>query len=203
MLVERPADEAANTRSMNAEHQTYAMLRGIRMFADFDDDECNRLLAVMQPRQVGSGDTVFEQGATGDTLVVLTDGILRVEVADHHGVSATVATIGTGEVVGEMAVLDAAPRSASVIAATDCQFLELSRTGLEQLRTSCPSASAAIVGAVIANVTKRLRNVNKRIDKELDPDGAMRKRREKQAAADKKEAESEGFFSRLMKRFGR
>ena len=190
--------------SMSDRNQTYAMLRGIQMFSDFSDEECNRLLEVMRPLDVASGESVFQQGGQGDTLVVVMDGILRVEVADQAGNSATVATIQSGEVVGEMAVLDPAPRSASVIAATDCRVLELSRDGLKKLRSTCPSASAAIVGAVIADVTRRLRNVNKRIDKELDPEHRSKKKQYKTTLDSRiKKDDEQGFLSKLLSRFGR
>ena len=185
---------------MSSAASTHDRLRSIRMFAGFGDDECNRLLEVMRPKSLSSGEVVFRQGSDGDTLVVVMDGILRVEVGDQTGQSATVATIQQGEVVGEMAVLDPAPRSATVIAATDCEVLELSREGLERLRKSCPSASAAIVGAIIGDVTRRLRNVNKRIDRELDPHKGKKKTLKTTLASAR---QGEGFLSRLLSRFKR
>ncbi len=127
----------------------------------------------MRRQQVSSGHRVFAQGETGDTLLVVVEGILRVEVTDINGKSATVGKVESGEVVGEMAVIDPAPRSASVIAATDCDLLQLSRADLIGLRRTAPTASAAIVGAIISDITRRLRKVNKRIDSELNPNTQM------------------------------
>ena len=181
---------------------THARLRSIRMFAGFTDDECNRLLEVMRPLSLASGATAVKQGEEGDTLLVVMDGILRVEVADISGQSATVATVQQGEVVGEMAVLDPAPRSATVVAATECELLQLDRAGLERLRKTCPSASATIVGAIITDVTRRLRNVNKRIDKELDP-GKKAKKNLKTTLSGKGGGDDDGLLSRILRRFGR
>lgn len=144
-------------------------LRRIKMFRKLRPADVSAMLGVMEKRQFDSGSVVFHQGANGDTLVVVMDGILRVEVTDHEGITATVGTIQAGEVVGEMAVIDPAPRSASVIAATDVVLLELSRAGLDRLRKISPNATAGVVGGVIGDVTRRLRTVNKRIDAELDP----------------------------------
>ena len=145
-------------------------LRKVALFARFDDEQIAALEEVMVRRSLGSGETVFEQGADGNTMIVLLDGMLRVEVTGEDGTSTPVARINTGEVVGEMAVLDPAPRSANVIAATDCEVLELSRGGLLQLRRMAPSVSAGVVGGIIADVTRRLRDANIRIDKELETD---------------------------------
>ena len=181
--------------------QRVESLRKVALFARFDEEQIAALEEVMVRRSLRSGDTVFEQGAEGDTLIVLLDGMLRVEVTGEDGAATAVARIHTGEVVGEMAVLDPAPRSASVIAATDCEVLELSRGGLLQLRRLAPSVSAGIVGGIIADVTRRLRDVNLRIDKELDPDkgkvqaGAGREAREA--------AEGQSLLGRLWQRLAR
>jgi CRP-like cAMP-binding protein len=204
MPFRRPVFAPAPLGTLMADsNQTNTMLRSIPMFSNFSDNECGQLLSVMQPRDANSGDVIFHQGAQGDTLVVVMDGILRVEIADQAGNSATVATVQTGEVVGEMAVLDAAPRSASVVAATDCRLLELSRDGLGALRKSCPSASAGIVGAVIGDVTRRLRNVNKRIDKELDPGQTGKAKKSKVTLKDRKGGADSSLLSKLLRRFGR
>ncbi len=179
-------------------------LRRIKMFRKLRDGDLRAALSIMAERHFDSGSVVFHQGATGDTLVVVMDGILRVEVTDHEGVTATVGTIQAGEVVGEMAVIDPAPRSASVIAATDVLLLELSRDGLERLRKASPSATAGIVGGIIGDVTRRLRNVNKRIDAELDPEqtGAHGVPK-KTALADRKvhpDEEEGGLFKRLWQK---
>lgn len=176
-------------------------LRSVALFARFDEDQIAALEAVMSRRSVRSGETIFEQGADGNTLIVLLDGMLRVEVTGEDGISTPVARIQTGEVVGEIAVLDPAPRSASVIAATDCEVLELSRGGLLQLRRQAPSVSAGIVGGIIADVTRRLRDVNKRIDKELEPDKG--KVRSAGAQEGPETAEGQSLLGRLWQRLAR
>ena len=179
-------------------------LRRIKMFRKLGAADIAAALDSMRERRFDSGSVVFHQGANGDTLVVVMDGILRVEVTDHEGVTATVGTIQNGEVVGEMAVIDPAPRSASVIAATDVVLLELSRAGLDRLRKTSPSATAGIVGGIIGDVTRRLRTVNKRIDAELDPaQMGLHGAPKKTALADRPAAEDDaggGLLRRLWQK---
>lgn len=173
-------------------------LRHIKLFADFDEEECAALEEVVRRRHFDSADVIFEQGAKGDTLIVVIDGMLRVEVTDESGNTASVGRIHAGEVVGEMAVLDPAPRSATVVAATDCEVLELSRGGLLQLRKSAPAASSGIVAGIIADVTRRLRDVNARIDAELNPGRAEPSL---QAERIHSGPSDDNFLTRLWKRF--
>ncbi len=146
-----------------------AILRSIPLFKDFDDAACDAVIAVLKVRQFGAGETVFQQGQPGDTMVIVSVGHLRVELNDNNGVPTTVGSISGGEVVGEMAVLDPAPRACTVTAVSDTTVYELNRAGLSQLRKTCPAASATIVSAVINDVTRRLRQINKQIDGLLNP----------------------------------
>lgn len=150
-----------------------AILRRIPLFREFDDAACDATIAVLKPRQFNAGDTVFRQGEVGDTMVIVSSGHLRVElespVQPGKGERTVIGSISAGEIVGEMAVLDPAPRASCVTAVADTSVYELNRAGLQQLRQTCPAASAAIVSAVINDVTRRLRQINKRIDTLLNP----------------------------------
>lgn len=174
-------------------------LRRIKLFRGVNVNDSIVLLGAMRRMSVRSGERIFAQGETGDTMVVVMDGILRVEVTDLGGNVATVGKVEAGEVVGEMAVIDPAPRSATVVAATDCEVLELSRADLMGLRRRAPSASAAIVGGIIGDVTRRLRNVNKRIDTELDPNsGAGRDKGKVALQSGQNQDPTETFFGRIF-----
>lgn len=150
------------------------LVRKIPLFKDFSDADCDAVLAVMRVRQYQSGEAVFREGTLGDTMVIVLDGRLRVEITDAEGRTSELGAISHGEIVGEMAALDPAPRAATVVAASDAVVYELSRAGLLQLRVSAPSASVTIVSAVIGDVTRRLRQVNQRIDRELNPTASRR-----------------------------
>ncbi len=174
------------------------LLRQVKLFQQMRDDELQALCGVLRPMSLPVGDTVFRQGDPGKTMIVLADGILRVEVVDNNGHKANVGTIRPGEIVGEMAVFDPAPRSATVVTATGCTVYELSLDGLKQLQQTAPSVSATIVGAVIGDVTRRLRKVNLRIDGELDPASKDAPSKQRITGQFKAEAADAGsFFSRL------
>jgi CRP-like cAMP-binding protein len=68
----------------------------------------------------GAGQTIFKEGEPGDTMYVVKDG--EVEVLIHNK---SIETIGAGEIVGEMAIVDSGPRSATAVAKTDCKLVPI------------------------------------------------------------------------------
>jgi len=177
------------------------LIRKVPLFHDFSDSDCDAMLHVLKARRFTAGEHVFEQGASGDTMVILIDGRLRVETLDGQGNRQELGAIGPGEIVGESAVLDPAKRSASVVAASDAVVYELNRVGLLSLRTAAPYAATTITTQIISEVTKRLRGTNGRIDLLLNPNAsAPRKRPLAGAVLPNAEAETGSMFSRLWSR---
>jgi CRP-like cAMP-binding protein len=64
-----------------------------------------------------AGTTIFEQGSPGDVMYVVLEGEVNVQVG-----SEVVDTIGAGEIIGEMALIDSKARSAAAVAKTDCRL---------------------------------------------------------------------------------
>lgn len=64
-----------------------------------------------------AGETIFSEGDTGDRMYVVINGEVEVHVGDE-----LFDTEGPGDLVGEMALIDAKPRSATALAKTDCQL---------------------------------------------------------------------------------
>ncbi len=174
------------------QHDSRDVLRRIPLFRDFSGQDCDAVMSVMRLRQFQTGDVVLKQGAPGDHMVIVLDGRLRVMLEDAHGHKTELGAIQAGEIVGEMAAIDPAPRNASVIAASDAVVYELGRAGLQQLRVQAPGASTAIVAAIIGDVTRRLREMDKRIDRELNPASAAKS--SQPAAA---EVAAPSLFSRI------
>jgi CRP/FNR family cyclic AMP-dependent transcriptional regulator len=132
------------------------------------DDDLHALAACFQVRRHRQGEVIFRQGAPGDTMLVIASGQLVASTTTLDGTSAGLNEMGPGEVLGEMAFLDPAPRSATVTAATDAVSYELSHDAMNVLRKRAPKAASAILSAGIRDVTRRLRSLDERIEAELN-----------------------------------
>ncbi len=88
------------------------------MFENFSDRELARIDALTCETVVAAGRTLMSQGRPGSEAVIVLSGYADVAVDGE-----VVSHIGTGDIVGELALLDGEPRSATVTAATDMQVL--------------------------------------------------------------------------------
>jgi CRP-like cAMP-binding protein len=101
----------------------------------------------------------------GDSAYVLLDGACEVvRGVGLHGVE-----IGAGSIIGEMALLDGAPRSATVVTRTEVNALRLGRSAFIALLRSEPGVSIALIAALAARLreAKRGRGAAKKTAAEL------------------------------------
>jgi CRP/FNR family cyclic AMP-dependent transcriptional regulator len=90
-------------------------LRSSELFENQPPEVARAVLAQGQLLEFGPGDIVFRQGDGGDRLFVVKSGVLEVVAAPTDGSEpVVVAYLGTGEVIGELALLTGSPRSATV-----------------------------------------------------------------------------------------
>jgi CRP-like cAMP-binding protein len=92
-----------------------AFLRDSELFENQPAEVIRAVLAQGQLLEFGPGEVVFRQGEEGDRLFVVNSGVLEVVATPADGSDPTVvAYLGTGEVIGELALLTGSPRSATV-----------------------------------------------------------------------------------------
>ncbi len=90
------------------------LLGDVPLFADIDERDRERLASRFQERRFAEGTSIVEEGSEGTAFYVLAEGSATVSVG-----GAITSSLGPGDYFGEMAIVDAGVRSASVTAATD------------------------------------------------------------------------------------
>ncbi len=140
-----------------------AILRNVRAFAGLSDEEHDAVLAVLRAQRGSPGDVLFREGDPGDALMIVLDGQLVARVRTAAGTEEEVARLGPGEVVGEMAFVDAEPRSATVSTPGGATVLAFTRAALRTLEKTAPRVAAAILRNVLVDVARRLRDAGERL----------------------------------------
>ena len=107
------------------------------------------LFVAARPQGLKAGQVLFASGDAGDGCYLLDRGLLRVTVTSSRGEERTIATLGPGAVVGELSMIDGGPRSASVVALSDCSLRFTSREDFGKYMAAHPEAFQALV-AILA-----------------------------------------------------
>jgi CRP/FNR family transcriptional regulator, cyclic AMP receptor protein len=138
------------------------LLRSVPLFADLEEAELERFSRVAVPRSFPAGTRVFHEGDRSDACYIVCDGSFRVTREHSDGRAITLATLGRGEVFGELAMLDGDTRSASAEALSDGELLALPATAVKGLLARHPEISVKLVAALV----RRLRAANERISRQ-------------------------------------
>jgi CRP-like cAMP-binding protein len=122
-----------------------AFLRASDLFENQPEEVLEALLAQGRFEQFGPGDVVFRQGQQGDRLYIVKSGVLEVlsqpsDAPEPH----PIAYLGTGEVLGELALLTGSPRSATVRSPERAELLVLERDTFLDLMRSMPDFPRAL-----------------------------------------------------------
>jgi CRP/FNR family cyclic AMP-dependent transcriptional regulator len=114
------------------------------------------LFASAKRVRLAAGNALFLAGDSDDDCYRIEDGLLKVTMASHSGDERILAFVGRGDIVGELAMIDGLPRSASVVAVRDATLSCLSRTAFETFAKKHPELYKLLVGLL----AKRLRGTD-------------------------------------------
>jgi CRP/FNR family cyclic AMP-dependent transcriptional regulator len=138
------------------------LLKSVQLFADLEEAELERFSRVAVPRSFPAGTRVFHEGDPSDVCYIVREGSFRVTREHSDGRAITLATMGPGEVFGELAMLDGDVRSASAEAITDGELLALPAKDVRALLARHPEISVKLVSALV----RRLRAANVRLSRQ-------------------------------------
>ncbi len=130
-----------------------AFLRGLALFSGLSEEDLDRLYSMAEVVTIEQDELLMEEGEPGDSIYVVLEGAFNITKRTRQE-EIVLANRGLGEVLGEISLLENAPRSASVRATESGRLLKISREAFESLLHTSPSASMAIVRTVMS----RLRN---------------------------------------------
>lgn len=144
MLAERAAD----------------LLRTPNAMLQLGPEEAATVVGLMRLVGFERGTVLFREGDRGASsyMLLVLDGEVSVDAGDAAtGDGVAISVLGTGSILGEMALLDGAPRSVSCTALTPIQAAGLSRAGLQLLIDEHPRVAAKLLIGLAKRISDRLR----------------------------------------------
>ena len=143
--------------------QKREILARVPLFAGLGPREIEALAAVTRAQSVPARDELFHKGDAGTQVYAVVQGTLKVVTTSEAGDDVVLNLLGPGAVIGEVAVLCNADRSASVVALTDCELLAIERRDLLAFLRSHPDASLALMSVL----AQRLRSLSELVEDTL------------------------------------
>lgn len=135
-------------------------LKSLPFFQDLASWQLKRVSEIVFERTYEENETLFEQGQPGAALFLIWDGNVAIELDSKDHQKTTIAQLDKGHFLGEMALIDEAPRSATARAVVPTKTLALYRNDLKRLTLSDPGTACLIYRALAAIVGDRLRSTN-------------------------------------------
>jgi CRP/FNR family cyclic AMP-dependent transcriptional regulator len=126
-----------------------ALLSDVEFFEGFSDDDLRRVVELGDEVEVPAGAVVVDQGDPGTNCFVIVSGTASVYVRGEY-----VASSGPGSMVGEIALVDRRPRTATVVADTDLDLIRFDSTAFRTLLDEMPKASERVMTVLRARLAR-------------------------------------------------
>jgi ATP/ADP translocase len=130
-------------------------LKLVPLFSDLTLEQLSSIDRLMVTRHYMKGETLFRAGDVGSELFVVLDGEVRIHL-DSNGTEVTLARQGPNSVLGEMAVFDEQPRSATAEATVETTVRVLRRDRLQAIVHEHPE----VLLEFVKNLSQRIRHMN-------------------------------------------
>lgn len=133
------------------------------LFRALDDGDLRKIDPYIGTIEMEAGDVLFTEGEHSDFAAFVTDGQLEVVKKDFNSQDKVVSQFSKGHAIGEMALLDGLPRSATVRAKTAATVTVLDRQGLDAIIEAEPHVAVKILRHLARTVSYNLRRTSNQL----------------------------------------
>ena len=131
------------------------LLANVALFSDFSVKQLEAVSLVARKKTLQRRDELFHKGDPGGEIYIVVSGKLKALTTSVEGDDVVFSILGPGEVFGEVALLGATPRTATLSAIEDCQLLAIDRRDFMSFLRTNPEVSVKLL-AVLAMRLKRV-----------------------------------------------
>ncbi|MBI5245353.1 MAG: cyclic nucleotide-binding domain-containing protein [Elusimicrobia bacterium] len=138
---------------------TISRLKVVHIFREVPADYLAGLAEIVQERTLFPGEVVFKQGEEGDALYLVSEGLIGVSAGGKE-----VARLGPGECLGELALVDEEPRSATATALEESRLLRISSDDFNNLLPTHPGIAKALMHTLARRLRATLPEAEARLE---------------------------------------
>ncbi len=135
------------------------LIQRVPLFSLMTSQQAESLAAAVSKQRFKRGETIVEQGSKSNALYIILSGRARVLMSDHKAREVILASLQSGDYIGEMSLIDGQPHSATVQAEIQTDVLWLGRDAFNR----CITENAPMAFAVMNGLVARLRNADRKI----------------------------------------
>lgn len=147
------------------------ILKRIPIFQDLKKRELNIVSKILYERKYEAGEYMFETGQPGAAMFIIKEGTVQITRNSKSGEELVLASIGSGDFVGELALLDSSPRSASAYVLKNTVAVAIFRSDLEKLFDSNADLGNKVMRRLATVIGLRLKATNELLIKLEDEYG--------------------------------
>jgi CRP/FNR family cyclic AMP-dependent transcriptional regulator len=133
----------AATDRVGARDDKVALLRSVPLFGELDERHLQAVATLAREVDARAGEVLMQAGEPGETFLVVARGTVRVEQPGRD-----VRSLTAGGFLGEIALVEHRPRTATATCVTDCRLLSLGRFEFERLMATFPDVRAKVLAAI-------------------------------------------------------
>ena len=148
--------------------QIHALIPRCDLLENFSPAEVRLLAHFMDVYQAPAGTEVIREGEGGDFMLMLIEGKVEVLKRDRWNTPQLIAVVEAGKTLGEMSMIDGAPRFATCVAAEPTVFAVLDRENLARIIVEQPMLGAKILMELVLMLSQRLRSTSGRLLQLMD-----------------------------------
>jgi CRP/FNR family transcriptional regulator, cyclic AMP receptor protein len=137
---------------MSDHHHLVRLLQANAFFAGLGAEAVEALAAICVTRSLAADEVLFLKGDPGDALYAVRRGRIRIATGTACGRRLTLNILGSGDVFGEIALLDGRPRTADAIAIERCELLLVQRRDFLALLERRPTLAVGVVELLCARL---------------------------------------------------
>jgi CRP/FNR family transcriptional regulator, cyclic AMP receptor protein len=146
-----------------SEEETRSFLENLAIFSSFNVDELSTLARHMSYIHLQRGEYLFVEGDPGTFLGFVVNGILEIQKRRESGEYVTLARLTKGASIGEMALIDKSPRSATVIARQSATLVTLTDRAFDLLAEKHPPLAIKMIRKVARLLSLNMRRTSSKL----------------------------------------